>query len=80
MDYHKEYQDRFKKMSDDQLIDAFNREAGNAGWTSSRGSYLAALHQEFKARGYDYSIIGDKNSLSLKRKVQLVGKKIEIIK
>ena len=65
-------------MSDEKLIAAFNREVGNAGWTSYRASYLAALHAEFDSRGYDYSDIGDEASFSLKRRVKLINKKLVV--
>ena len=45
-----EYKERFKSMTDGQLMDAFNREVGNSGWTSSRASYLVALREEFEKR------------------------------
>ena len=63
-------------MNDEQLVDAFNREVGNSGWTGSRASYLSALHEEFENRNYDYSAIGGKGSLSLKKKVRVTGNKI----
>lgn len=56
---YKEFQERLNTMSDEELIDAFNREVGNPGWTSSRAVYLVALHEEFEKRHYDYSIIKD---------------------
>jgi hypothetical protein len=45
-----EYKGRFDDMTDGQLMDAFNREVGNSGWTSSRSSYLVALREEFEKR------------------------------
>lgn len=72
-DPQKEFRERFATMNDEQLVGAFNEEVGNSGWTSSRAAYLAALHDEFDARGYDYSAIG-KDGLSLRNKVKLVGK------
>ena len=66
-------------MDDKQLIDSFNREVGNPGWTSSRASYLSALHQEFNDRGYDYSDIGNAGSLNFKNKIELLNKKIKIV-
>jgi len=74
--YYKEFKDGFKKMNDGQLIDVFNKEVGNTGWVSARGSYLFALHTEFEDRGYNYSAIGNKKYLSLAKRVKLVGKKI----
>lgn len=83
-DYHKymntdDYQKRFRDMSDQELVEAFNREVGGSGWTSSRAKYLEALHQEFKVRGFDYSIIGDDHGLSFKDKVRLENNRIEVL-
>ena len=47
---YEEYKERFRGMNDEQLIAALNREAGNNGWTSSKASYVAALHDEIKNR------------------------------
>jgi hypothetical protein len=41
-------------MSNGQLIDALNAQAGNPGWVSSRAAYLGALRDELERRGYDY--------------------------
>lgn len=76
---YEEYLEKFKKMDDKQLIDSFNREVGNPGWTNSRANYLSALHQEFNDRQCDYSEIGDDSKLSLKSKICLLGKKIKIL-
>lgn len=73
---HQEFQERFNAMSDDELIDAFNREVGNPGWTSSRVTYLSLLHEEFKKRHFDYSVIGSVGGLSLNKKVKLIDKEI----
>ncbi len=68
----KEYLDWFKKKSDKELIDLFNREVGNPGWVSARADYLSAMNEEFDNRHYDYSIIGGKGHLYLRHKVKLV--------
>ena len=75
---YQEYKGRFKSMTDEQLIAAFNNEVRNSGWTSARASYLATLHEEFENRSYDYSDIGDKKQLSFAKKIKLLGKKIMI--
>ena len=62
----------FKKKSDKELIDCFNREVGNPGWVGARADYLSAMHEEFDNRHYNYSIIGDKGSMFLRHKVKLV--------
>ena len=69
---------KLEKLSDQELIEVFNREVGNPGWTSSRSKHLSALHEEFEQRGFDYTSIGGTISLSFKRKIKLAGKKILI--
>jgi len=75
-DHFKEFKKRFKSLSDEEVIELFNKEVGKPGWVTARASYLAALHYEFNRRGFDYSVIGDFASLSLKHKIKLVGKTI----
>jgi hypothetical protein len=74
-----EFANRFKGKTDDEVVAAFNREVGNNGWTSSRASFMAALHDEIKARGFDFSAVGDAESLSFRAKVRLNGKVIELL-
>jgi hypothetical protein len=71
-DLYEEFRDRFRASTDQELIDAFNREVDKAGWVSARGAYLAALQDEFTARGFDFSAIGSQRALSLRRKIRLV--------
>ncbi|MEK7473308.1 MAG: hypothetical protein AAB668_01070 [Patescibacteria group bacterium] len=71
--------ERFKAMSDAELVEAFNKEVGNPGWVSARAEYLTVLHREFDERGFDYSVIGNEGGLSLSREVGLEGKKIIIV-
>jgi hypothetical protein len=63
--------------TDAELVASFNREVGKPGWTSSRGSYLAALRNEFKKRDFDFSAVGGADSLSLRVKIRVNGKAIE---
>lgn len=70
---------RFREMSDEKLIEAFNREVGNSGWVNARAEYLSKLHEEFKVRGYDYSAIGNDGNLSFAHKIGLFGKTIVIL-
>lgn len=76
---HQEFRARLAAKSDEELIEAFNREVENPGWVGARGVYLTAMHEEFENRGYDYSAIGNSGGLSLKNKIKLVGKKIETL-
>ena len=73
------FRERFAAKSDQELIAEFNAQVGNNGWVRSRGFFLLALHAEFEKRALDYSDIGDVNGLSLRKKVKLVGQKIEVI-
>ena len=69
----KEYLEWFKKKSDKELIDDFNRQVGNPGWVSARADYLSAMKEEFDNRHYDYSIIkSDDGGIFLRHKVKLV--------
>ena len=63
-------------MSDEQLIDLFNKDVGNTGWVGARARFCSALHEEFENRGFDFSAIGNKNILSFANKITLIGKKI----
>jgi hypothetical protein len=75
-EYYKDTLERFLQLSDSEIIYAFNREVGNQGWGSIRAAYLAAIHKEFSRRNFDFSEIGDQQSLSFKRKVNLFGNKL----
>jgi hypothetical protein len=77
-EWHAKFKADLAGASDEQLIASFNRETGHNGWTSTRGAYLKALHEEFDRRGFDYSCIGDSRSLSFSRRIRLVGKTIEL--
>ena len=74
---YKECKEKLQKMSDEQLIDSFNKDVGNLGWVGARARFHSALHEEFESRGFDFSVIGNKNSFSFANKISLIGKKIE---
>ncbi len=77
-EHFNKYLSYFKELSDNELIEIFNAEVNNKGWTSQRGAYLSAILVEFKNRYFDYSMIGSENRLSLKNKIKLVSGKIII--
>lgn len=68
----------FAEMNDERLIDCFNNQVGNTGWTSSRASYLAAMHHEFDNRNWDYREIGSKTSLSYRQHIYLTDKRVSV--
>lgn len=76
-DYFVEFQKQLESYNDEELINRFNGEVNNRGSGSARFSFLAALNHEFIQRGFDYSEIGDSNSLSFKDKVTLKNKIIK---
>ena len=76
-DYFIEFQKKLKTYNDTELISRFNEEVGNKGWGTARSSFLSALHEEFNLRGFDYSAIGDTESLSFKDKITLICKTIK---
>ena len=74
-EHYRDYRARLAAYSDADLVAAFNREVGNPGWTSSRGAYLRALHDEFVERGFDLTDIGGAEEMSLGSRIKLRGKK-----
>ena len=76
-DYFIDFETDLKNYTDDQLIARFNREVNNNGSGTARFSFLAALHNEFNRRGFDYSEIGDKESLSFQDKITRENKIIK---
>ncbi|MDP4270689.1 MAG: hypothetical protein Q8909_11265 [Bacteroidota bacterium] len=72
----KDFLDTLAGESDEHLIERFNREVGNRGWTSTRGAYLAAIHAEFDRRDFDYSLIGNEQALSYRYLVRLEVKRV----
>jgi hypothetical protein len=74
-----EFTERFDSLTDIELVDCFNQQVGNSGWTSAKAFYLAALHKEFITRRFDYSIIGNQEGLSFNYKIQLRGCKVFLI-
>ncbi len=76
---YEKYMKRFDQKTDQEIINAFNREAGNCAWGTARASYLGALHKQLDKRNFDYSAIGDQGRMSIKSKIKLEGKLISVI-
>ena len=49
--YYEENLAIFKSKTVQELIDAFNRQVGNKGWTGTRGAYGAALRKALDESG-----------------------------
>jgi hypothetical protein len=68
-----------EELTNEQLVERYNKECGNTGWTSSRGTFLVELHAELKSRNLNLSAISDEGkglSLHSNNKCKLVGNKL----
>ena len=57
--FYQEYAARFAAASNQSLVESFNKEVGNTGWTSMRAYFIAALIDEFRNRSIDISAVND---------------------
>lgn len=69
--YYQDYAARFAAVTSQSLVESFNREVGNTGWTSMRASFIAALIDEFRNRGIDISAVNDGRSTDFNQNVRL---------
>lgn len=74
-----QYAARFAAASLTSLVDSFNSQVGNRGWTSARACHNTALIEEFKRRGIDVSSVSHGDSISFAHHVQLAGNRLVII-
>ena len=47
---YEEFKERFKNMSDEQLIETYNSDRGKPGWVTSRAMFHTALREELEKR------------------------------
>lgn len=74
-----EFVDGLRIMTDQELVDRFNKEVGVTVWVSARGRFLSALRDEIISRGWILPKgIEREGGLSLKKKIKLEGKQIKI--
>ena len=66
-------------LSDQEVINSFNKEVGNTGWVAARAHFLKALINQFESREIDYSIIKNENTISFAKKVFLIEKTQELV-
>ena len=71
--YYQEYAAHFAAASSQSLVESFNKEVGNPGWTSMRASFIAALIDEFSNRGIDISAVNDGRVTEFNHHVRLDG-------
>ena len=63
-------------LSLNELVDSWNNQVGNIGWTSSRASFLVKLKEAFRAKGVDVEGLDFKNYKIL-RGTELVDVRID---
>ena len=69
--YYQEYAAHFAAASNQSLVESFNKEVGNTGRTSMRASFIAAIMDEFRNRGFDISTVNDGRSTDFNHHVRL---------
>lgn len=79
----KEYFDNLQKemanKSVESLIEEFNQQVGNTGWTSIRGVHDSVLIDTLIAKGVDVSTVYDGVEISFKRKITLNKDRTKVI-
>lgn len=67
--YYIKFALQFADMQITELINNFNRQVGNQGWSSMRAYHDHALIDEFQRRGIDVSAIYDGKFISFTKPV-----------
>ena len=62
--YYIKFALQFADMQINELVNIFNRQVGNRGWTSMRSYHDQALIDEFQRRGIDVSAIYDRATMA----------------
>lgn len=62
--YYMRFAEKFITYSIEQLVELFNREVGNNGWSSMRAAQDCALMDEFMRRGIDISAVSNGEMIS----------------
>ena len=74
-DLHKE----MASKSVETLVEEFNQQVGNTGWTSIRGLHDSVPIDTLIAKGVDVSAVYDGCDISFKRKIKLNDDKTRVI-
>lgn len=61
------------------LVEKFNSEVGNQGWTSMRAAHDVALIREFENHGVDISAVYDGQAISFAHRVAVKDNKLIVI-
>jgi len=78
-EYFDDLQKKMANRSVEALVEEFNQQVGNTGWTSIRGLHDSVLIDTLIATGVDVSAVYDGVTISFKRKITLNGDKTRVI-
>ena len=78
-EYYNKLKEDMEKRSVESLIEEFNQQVGNTGWTSIRGIHDSVLIDTLIAKGVDVSAVYDGVNISFKKKVSLNETRSKII-
>ena len=70
---------RFAAATTQNLVEEFNRQVGNTGWTSARALHDQALIAELQCRGIDISSVNDVSSTDFNHHVRIDRTKNHLI-
>ena len=68
--YYIKFALQFADMQITELVEIFNRQVGNRGWTGMRAYHDQALIDEFQRRGIDVSTIKRKQSICFSKPIK----------
>lgn len=70
-EYYNNLKKEMAERSVESLVDEFNKQVGNTGWTSIRGLHDSVLIDTLIEKGVDVSAVYDGVNISFKKKVTL---------
>ena len=77
-EYFDDLQKEMANRSVEALVEEFNQQVGNTGWTSIRGLHDSVLIDTLIAKGVDVSAVYDGCDISFKRKIKLNDDKTRV--
>ena len=78
-EYFDDLQKEMANRSVEALVEEFNQQVGNTGWTTIRGLHDSVLIDTLIAKGVDVSAVYDGVTISFKRKITLNEDKTRVI-
>lgn len=76
--YYNDIKKEYSAMSTEKLIDEFNLQVSNKGWTAARGIHDAIVIDILEARGLNLSAIYDGKTISFRHRIALSEDKTRI--